>query len=176
MTRSFVKDTDGAIVVQLTRGYTATIDACDIDLTDLNWVAGVQKKFGIVYAIRTFRSEDNSRRAHEQMHRIILQRALGRPLLLSELVDHKDTNTLNNRRSNLRIATVSQNTQNQRKRSNCTSPYKGVTWNKSCQKWQAAIKYHGKSIYLGVFDDPLEAHKRYCEKATELFGEFARAA
>jgi hypothetical protein len=166
---------DGTITIYLTKGYSAIIDDVDADLAEFNWNSEDNK--WACYAVRRInRPADGSKSYPIYLHRVILERNLGRTLEADEVADHKDTNSLNNRRSNLRPATNTQNTQNQRKRSNCSSEYKGVTWSKASKKWQAAIKHQGKNYYLGMFDDPLEAHKRYIEKATELFGEYARAA
>ena len=40
------------------------------------------------------------------------------------------------------------------------SKYVGVTWHSKDQKWQAAIKVHGKSIHLGHFLDEMEAARK----------------
>jgi hypothetical protein len=75
-----------------------------------------------------------------------------------KVVDHRDSNSCNNRRENLRICTQSQNRQNYKGvNPNNTSGYIGVTWSKRHQKWQAYV--HGKTKYynLGLFDDILDA-------------------
>lgn len=90
--------------------------------------------------------------------------------------DHENGVTLDNRRNNLRFATSSQNAMNRRKTSANSSGYKGVHWHKGHQKWCAQIKVNGKSIHLGYFDTPEEAHAAYCEAATRLHGDFARLA
>ena len=92
------------------------------------------------------------------------------------ILDHKDGNRLNNAISNLREATHSLNQANAKRSGSCSSRFRGVTWNKKCQKWQAGIKKSGKSFHLGLFDDEEAAHAAYLEKAKELFGEFVRAA
>lgn len=89
-------------------------------------------------------------------------------------IDHKDTNPLNNRIDNLRLATDSQNLGNMKKPSTNTSGKKGVFWHKGARKWQAGIKVDGNKIYLGLFDDLEAAHAAYLAKAIELRGEFAR--
>ena len=91
-------------------------------------------------------------------------------------IDHRDRDGLNNRWGNLRHATPSQNSANAKRPATNTSGFKGVTELKKYGKWQAAIKKGGKSIYLGVFPTPEEAHDAYVAKARELFGEYARAA
>ena len=100
------------------------------------------------------------------MHREIMHAPKGM------VVDHIDGNSLNNRRSNLRLCTVSQNHQN-RRRTYGSSKYKGAWWDKRRNKWVAAITFKGKYIYLGFFDNEIDAGKAYDRKAAELFGEFA---
>lgn len=89
------------------------------------------------------------------------------------VVDHINQNKLDNRKANLRSATHSQNQINQSKRSDNTSGYKGVYWNKQKQKWVAQIKFNGRNKTLGQFNDIIEAAKVYDKAATELFGDFA---
>lgn len=86
-------------------------------------------------------------------------------------VDHINRNAFDNRRSNLRYATPAQNMMNTRMRSNNTSGYRGVTWNKGVEKWHARIGAGGK-IDLGYFDDIEEASKAYKKKALKLFEGF----
>lgn len=91
-------------------------------------------------------------------------------------VDHENLIRSDNKFSNLRPATGSQNTTNQAKRENTSSRFKGVTWNKRRGKWQAGIKVRGRSIHLGLFDDERPAHDAYVAAARKYFGNFARAA
>lgn len=90
-----------------------------------------------------------------------------------KVIDHIDHNGLNNRRSNLRICTQTQNVANQRKGKG-SSNFKGVYWNKREQKWRAGIGYKGKDFHLGYFKDELEAAKAYDKAAKDLWGEFAK--
>ena len=89
-------------------------------------------------------------------------------------IDHWDRNPANNRWTNLRPATRSQNAANGPRRINNTSGFKGVSLHKRLGKFRADIAIGGKKIYLGLFDDPAEAHAAYCAKAAELYGAFAR--
>ena len=91
-----------------------------------------------------------------------------------EIVDHIDGDPTNNRRSNLRNCTQHQNSMNSRKRKNdASSKYKGVSWDKGRKKWRAYINLMRKQLFLGRFDNELEAARAYNDKAVELYGEFA---
>ncbi len=88
-------------------------------------------------------------------------------------IDHKNRNPLDDRIENLRESTHSQNLANGRFRSNNKSGYKGVCWDADHGRWRAAIGVRGRSIYLGLFDDPKLAHAAYLEASKRFFGEFA---
>lgn len=88
-----------------------------------------------------------------------------------EIVDHIDRNGLDNRRSNLRRATPSQNQFNSKRRRDNTSGYKGVCTAR--KRWRAEIKANGKRIRLGTFGTPEEAARAYNAAALRLHGQFA---
>jgi hypothetical protein len=88
-------------------------------------------------------------------------------------IDHRNEVKTCNIFTNMREATNSQNNSNISKLVNNTSGYKGVSWHKGTNKWRAQIKKDNKVIYLGLFNDPEEAHKVYCEYANNLHKEFA---
>lgn len=93
-----------------------------------------------------------------------------------EFIDHVNGGHSDNRGQNLRPSTNSQNQMNRGVPANNKSGFKGVSWHKRSKKWRAALRYNGRQIHLGHFDTPEEAHAAYVAAATELFGEFARAA
>ena len=105
------------------------------------------------------------------MHREVVIR-MGLQLL--EDVDHRDNNPLNNQRDNLRVATVSQNQANSKMNITNVTGFKGVVFNARQNKWQAQIRHRGQRLYLGLFDCPIKAAKKYNEVALRLFGEFAK--
>jgi hypothetical protein len=92
------------------------------------------------------------------------------------LLDHKNRNSLDDKISNLRLATPSQNGSNSRLAKNNTSGRRGVTWNKPTNKWQAKIRVRGKYIHLGLFTDLDEASKVYVAASKHHFGEFSSVA
>jgi hypothetical protein len=98
----------------------------------------------------------------------------------SDQVDHKDRDRKNNRFSNLRLATGSQNQGNRSLSKTNKSGFKGVSryraGERSGRPWQASIRISGKSKNLGYFSTREEAHAAYCAAATAVFGEFARTA
>lgn len=104
------------------------------------------------------------------LHRLILNAKKG------EVVDHINGNTLDNRKSNLRICTMAQNSFNRSKQHDNTSGFKGVWYRKDTKKWAAEIRANGKKQRLGCFATPEEAYAAYCKAAKELHGEFARIA
>lgn len=102
-----------------------------------------------------------------QMHRLIM----GVDVVGD--IDHKNHNGLDNRRHNLRPATRSQNSQNQRPQVGRSSQYKGVFWCKQVGLWRAIIRYDNKQHRLGDFVNELEAAYAYDAAARKSFGEFA---
>jgi hypothetical protein len=89
-------------------------------------------------------------------------------------VDHRNGDGLDNRRSNLRLATVSQNAMNKKRcRRPTVSGYKGVAWRHERSTWIARIYLDGRQIYLGQFGSAQEAARAYDAAARDLFGEFA---
>lgn len=125
----------------------------------------------------TYVTSKGTRRAPKTLclHRLILgaQAWDGTNLLPGIEVDHIDHDGLNNLRSNLRLATKSQNMANQQARSNCTSQYKGVHWDKYNHKWFAMAKMNTVAHYLGRFDSEIAAAQAYNAFLLRHHGEFA---
>jgi excisionase family DNA binding protein len=88
-------------------------------------------------------------------------------------VDHRNGDTLDNRRSNLRVATRSQNCWNTKVKRG-RSVFKGVSPSgRAGRRWRAQIKKDRRTMFIGAFSTPLEAALAYDDAAVRLFGEFA---
>lgn len=91
-----------------------------------------------------------------------------------QTVDHKDNDTFNNHKSNLRISTDSDNSKNRKsKNSNNTSGYRNVCWSKSDKKWIVQLQINKKNKVLGKFDNVHEAGEFAKEMREKYYGEFA---
>ncbi len=77
------------------------------------------------------------------------------------IVDHINGNTLDNRKCNLRLVTKSLNALNSKKRSNTSSKYKGVTWNRTNKNWTAQASFMRKHYYIGSYNSEIDAAKAY---------------
>ncbi len=89
-------------------------------------------------------------------------------------IDHINGDPSDNRLSNLRLATRSQNMANARKPITNTSGFKGVYYDRSRGKWAANIWKDKKNFYLGRYSTLQEAHAAYVNASKKHFGEFAR--
>lgn len=107
------------------------------------------------------------------MHRVILERKLGRPLLPhpEEMCDHKDGNKQNNLRYNLRLASTQQNNSNHPVKSTSSTGIKGVTLVPS-GRYRACIKVDGVG-HSKTYDTPEEADNAYRQMAEYYQGEYA---
>lgn len=93
----------------------------------------------------------------------------------AQIIDHINGDGLDNRPSNLRLATMPQNLQNRDKPRHNTSGIKGVYATKS-GNWLAMIRVHGRLKALGTYTDREDARAAYNNAAAQHFGEFARLA
>lgn len=156
--------------IPLANGKGVTIIDSDFVPSSMKWK--VLRGPRTEYAIRTIRTGGKKRAVF--LHREVLESVLGRPLEPHEQVDHIDGDGLNNRCANLRLATRSENNRNSRRHKDNTSGFKGVSWHKRGQKWQARIEVDGRTLYLGLFVDPAAAARMYDVAALAYHGEFAR--
>lgn len=149
------------IEVRLTRGLYAIVDDSDAYVIDIKWYAQRGYK-------DTFYAANKYQYGIMFMHRLIIGIEN-----TSERVDHIDCNGLNNQKANLRIVTRNQNHYNRGMQCDNKSGYKGVSWDKICNKWRSQIAFDRKTYYIGNFDNAIDAALAYDEAAIEFHGEYA---
>lgn len=129
----------------------------------------IKFKWSLKKSYRTF----YARRRSQNPTWILMHREVLMLLPTGPNVDHKSRNGLDNRRCNLRDASLSQNGANRSKLDNCSSIYKGVCYIPKRKKYRAAIQKNKKVIFLGEFDSETQAAKAYDQAAVKHHGEFA---
>jgi len=147
--------------IPLTQGKFALVDDRDYEeLSKHKWY------YEHGYARRDYQIAGKRHRVY--MHKLIA----GTPDGMH--TDHINGDKLDNRAENLRVCSASENQMNSEKNKNSSSKYKGVSFYKRDEKWQAGIMLNRKDIYLGRFTSEIEAAKAYNEAAINYFGEFAK--
>lgn len=120
---------------------------------------------GVAHARRRAKRERDGKTIF--LHKEILPPPIGM------LVDHVNHNGLDNRRSNLRLATYGQNQANRRSKRGTSSPFKGVWHYKARNRWCAEITRKGMRHHLGTFHSEMDAALAFDEAARVLDGAFA---
>lgn len=157
--------------VPLTKGYEAIIDATDMLLVDRGpWCVtysgrrpGQKPK---AYAQRQEGSRKNRQRI--LLHRLIMNAPDDMQ------VDHVNGDTMDNRRSNLRLATPRQNQQNRGMSPLNTSGIKGVRFDMRRGRWFARIRVDGRTTFLGYHETKESAAEAYEAACLAFHAAFAR--
>jgi hypothetical protein len=160
--------------VVLTRGKVALVDDEDFErVTARNWSAKFSKRGKRFYARTNIGSGVGNQKTVE-LQRFIMGEPPG------TWIDHRNGDTLDCRKENLRLATSVESARNRAKQSNNRSGFKGVRITTSKTKkgftvrWYAHIEVAGKQKHLGCFTSGVEAALAYDAAARERFGAFAR--
>ena len=147
--------------IPLTKGYEAIVDADRFDyLSQFPWYSDTRKGTSLRYA-----------RRRDKENRVV---SMHQEVYGEKFVDHKNGNTLDNRRSNLRKCDPSSNGANAPLSRRNKSGYKGVTWDTARNRWTVGIVVRRHRKFLGRFLSLQEAASAYDEAAVKYFGEFAR--
>jgi HNH endonuclease/AP2 domain-containing protein len=148
-------------IIPISQGKHVLVDLVDVDLACFKWAYANGR-----YAMRRIERQGVYQRFF--MHRIILERKLGRPIAEGMVTDHINGDGLNNRRENLREATQLQNMHNLQMRRDNTAQYKGVRRITTCT-WEARLDER----IVGYYDTAEDASFAYDKAALEEYGEFA---
>lgn len=183
-----------SIEIPLTKGETAIVSDIDKDLAQWSWSLSDsnRKRLGSHYTCyakcwinHTHASVSPYKVGQtKRLHRVIMERIVGRALTRKEHTDHINGNGLDNRRENLRLVSNSQNSMNSKKpkaRGSSSygkySKYKGVSRykkrNGELGAYFAHIRKDGKIKYIRGCDSEEAAARAYDKAAKELFGEYA---
>jgi hypothetical protein len=96
-------------------------------------------------------------RCRKGVHRPNRRIYMHRDLLDAPLVDHRDGNSLNNQRDNLRAGDKQKNAWNGVGQPGSSSRFKGVFWDGQYKKWMAQLKVSGKLIFRARFESEIDA-------------------
>lgn len=155
-------------LIALTRGMYAKVDIEDFDrINTHSWRAMLNRNTGCYYAATNLKI-DGRNRSSFGMHTMVMNPSPGME------VDHRNrSETLDNRKENLRLATRSQNQANRRLQKNNTSGYRGVAFVKNMGLWRAQTQKNREKTRATYFSSKHEAAREYNRLALELHGEFA---
>jgi hypothetical protein len=153
--------------IRLMEGKFTIVDPADFyHFNSFNWLTC--GKNDNLYAARLIRMRTGWLKT-VLMHKEILDAPPGL------LVDHRNADSFDNRRANLRLATPSQNCCNSRRdKSHTSSCFRGVSFSKRAGKWVSAIRANGKRLWLGQFDNEIDAARAYDNAARIYHKDFAR--
>jgi len=152
------KDYGNYYGVYLNNGDEALVDVLDYALIkDSSWTKGSN---GYVVCTKN--------RINYLMHRVILG------VTDSKIeVDHINHNIMDNRRSNLRLSEHRHNLRNRSLGSNNTTGFPGVYLDKRRNLWYSRIEVDGDKIYLGSFENKIDAIEARKDADLKYFGEYS---
>lgn len=156
-------------LIALTKGQNTIVDTDDYEyLMEYNWYATWDSGSKGFYAGRN--KKNSTKKNLLLLHRAIMNLSFGDGIE----IDHINGNTLDNRRSNLRIATKEQNMRNRKKSSANRSGYKGVRLTPSRKRpWLSRCNAPGYKRHIGYFSSKEDAAQAYIFVAYLRFGEFS---
>ena len=160
---------DGVGYIPLTKGLAAIVDPEMVPILEQhNWFAKLDVRSGEHYAGR-WPSRSSGSRKYIHMARIVLGLSVDD---IDFVPDHINRDKLDNRRSNLRVATHVENLRNRKVQCNSHTRLKGAFFDKRNSWYYGRIKVNGKLVHLGCRRTAQEAHELYCAAARKLHGEF----
>jgi len=156
------KAPSGAVYIPLPKGEYALVDKQDYALLkDCHC-----RQAGLKGYVSCGIPDETGKKQQTYIHRYIMQ------CPSDKLVDHINGDVLDNRRSNLRIATAQQNQWNKGKQSNNTTGYKCIY--KSAKGFDVRLVVNGQTHEVGWFPNIRDAVSAYNEAAARLHGKHAK--
>lgn len=133
-----------------------------------NWGVATDPVNDVSYAYTNIVvDEDNYIRKTIQAHTFIMERLVDN----INIIDHINGNGLDNRKSNLRARTQSENNMNKRVQRNNTTGFAGISWHKKQRMWNTHISVRGERIFLGSYYYMRNALRARISAEEEYFGE-----
>lgn len=152
-------------LIALTQGQVSLVDTEDyVLLSQWNWYAKWNNSTKTFYAYRS--KSEGGKSIVVGIHKQVLGIENN-----EVMVDHRDRNTLDNRKHNLRVCTREQNMANRSIFESNSSGYRGVC--RYGEKWQAYLNVDGARRHIGTFESKEEAASAYDNHALVFHGEFA---
>mgnify|MGYP001576040356 CR=1 FL=1 len=148
------------VEVPLTQGKVAIISSSDSELV-LAYKWHARKKANTFYAVA------RKGPVHIYMHKLILQPGVG------TICDHRNGDTLDNTRGNLRTCSPQENSRNKRVRKDNWLGLKGVKATKNGKRFIARISTGKERKYLGTYNTAEEAYAVYCAASKVYHKEFS---
>ncbi len=144
--------------IQLSQGKETIVDDDVFELlNDMKWHVMHVSDNKMFYAARSISLFNGARRKSLMHHYII-----GKPLK-GFMIDHRNGDSLDNRRENLRIVTNRVNQQNRKAHRN--GRLVGASYHRASGKWRSYIRMDGVVKSLGYFDTERQAHNKYMREA-----------
>lgn len=112
--------------------------------------------------------------SHFKVHRVVYALTCGNDLAENTIIDHKDSNGLNNRIEKLRVVSFANNSWNRKMHNTNTSSFKGVHYCKNGKYWIALVVHKGVKTRVRGFQTPESANEEVIKLRKELHKEFAR--
>jgi hypothetical protein len=155
-------------LIPLTKNQTCTVDSADYEwLNQWNWFAQLDPTSGSYYAVRNI-SDANGKQRPARMNRVILELTDSDP----RVGDHRNGNTLDNRRSNLRPLSSTESAINQRLDRESSSGRRGITRHR--HGWMVRITVDGDRLFLGCYNSLALAKDIRLQAEKDYFGQIRR--
>lgn len=171
-----MKQTNESIHAKVVEEEIVTVNQEDQELIRFNWYIQESPNFDITGKYNVVMYDPSASIGHRRkmLGRVIMERTLGRPLTSNEYVIHRNLDSSDYTRNNLKVVTKSEVQHTRYSARGSTSKYKGVSWDKATGMWIVSIRNNGKPINLGRYRSEHRAAEAYNIAAKCLFDGVSR--